>query len=94
MTTHIVPLTKRMAWKALEAHCKKVQPLHLRTFFAEQIAPDMLGKLLPTNRCQEHGAVWLGIFNVDVRLVAVDEQAKRERVSYAVHELLKTVPLK
>ena len=35
MTTHITPLTKRAAWKALEAHCKKIQPLHLRTLFAD-----------------------------------------------------------
>jgi hypothetical protein len=29
-TARIAPLTKRKAWKALEAHYKKVRPLHLR----------------------------------------------------------------
>jgi glucose-6-phosphate isomerase len=34
MTTAIKPLTKRPAWKALTAHYKKVQGLHLRRLFA------------------------------------------------------------
>jgi glucose-6-phosphate isomerase len=34
MTTTIKPLTKRPAWKALTAHYKKVQGLHLRKIFA------------------------------------------------------------
>jgi hypothetical protein len=38
--------------------------------------------------------VWLGVFNADIRLVAVSEQAKRERVGYAVRELLKSFPPK
>src|SRR5881296_468124 len=29
------PLTQRKAWKALSAHCKKLQKLHLRQLFAE-----------------------------------------------------------
>ena len=29
------PLTRRQAWKALEAHYKQVRPLHLRELFAE-----------------------------------------------------------
>ena len=29
------PLTKQKAWRALEAHCKKVGRLHLRTLFAQ-----------------------------------------------------------
>ncbi len=35
MTAHSKPLTKRPAWKALNAHYKKVQSLHLRTLFAD-----------------------------------------------------------
>lgn len=35
MTTPVVPLIKRAAWKALEAHYKKIQPLHLRGLFAD-----------------------------------------------------------
>ncbi|MDR4506639.1 MAG: glucose-6-phosphate isomerase [Candidatus Brocadiaceae bacterium] len=35
MTTHIKPLTKRAAWKALDAHYKKLQSLHLRTLFTD-----------------------------------------------------------
>jgi glucose-6-phosphate isomerase len=35
MTAHITPFTKRASWKALDAHRKKVQPLHLRTLFAD-----------------------------------------------------------
>ncbi len=35
MTTHRKPLTKLPAWKAIDAHCKKVQSLHLRTLFAD-----------------------------------------------------------
>ena len=31
----IEPLTKQKAWRALEAHCKKVGRLHLRTLFAQ-----------------------------------------------------------
>jgi glucose-6-phosphate isomerase len=31
----IKPLTKRKAWKALEAHYKQVRPLHLRELFAD-----------------------------------------------------------
>ena len=31
----IKPLTKRKAWKALEAHYKKVRRLHLRKLFAD-----------------------------------------------------------
>jgi hypothetical protein len=38
--------------------------------------------------------VWLGVFNADMQLVSVDEQAKRERVGYAVHEVLKSFPPK
>jgi glucose-6-phosphate isomerase len=34
MTPGIQPLTKRRAWKALEAHYKKVRGLHLRELFA------------------------------------------------------------
>jgi glucose-6-phosphate isomerase len=33
MTTRVAPLTKRPAWKALEAHYRKVRGLHLRTLF-------------------------------------------------------------
>ena len=35
MTAGIKPLTKRKAWKALEAHHKKVRDLHLRDLFKE-----------------------------------------------------------
>jgi glucose-6-phosphate isomerase len=35
MTTSIAPLTKRAAWKALEAHYTKVRELHLRRAFAD-----------------------------------------------------------
>ena len=35
MTARIKPLTKRKAWKALEAHHKKVRDLHLRDLFKE-----------------------------------------------------------
>jgi hypothetical protein len=38
--------------------------------------------------------VWLGVINADIRLVAVSEQAKQERVGYAVRELLKAFPPK
>jgi len=34
-TARITPLTKRKAWKALEAHYKKVRQLHLRELFAD-----------------------------------------------------------
>jgi glucose-6-phosphate isomerase len=34
-TTAIRPLTKRRAWKALQAHYKQVRALHLRSFFAD-----------------------------------------------------------
>lgn len=34
MTTSIKPLSKRAAWRALEAHSKTIQSLHLRTLFA------------------------------------------------------------
>jgi glucose-6-phosphate isomerase len=35
MTTSIKPLAKRLAWKALTAHHRKVKDLHLRDLFAE-----------------------------------------------------------
>jgi glucose-6-phosphate isomerase len=35
MTTDIVPLTQRQAWKALAAHYQKVRDLHLRKLFAD-----------------------------------------------------------
>ncbi|KAB2836701.1 MAG: glucose-6-phosphate isomerase [Candidatus Brocadia sp.] len=35
MTTPIKPLNKRPAWNALDAHYKKIQPLHLRSLFAD-----------------------------------------------------------
>src|SRR3954451_15627058 len=35
MTTSIVPLTQRPAWKALEAHYQKVRDVHLRQLFAD-----------------------------------------------------------
>jgi glucose-6-phosphate isomerase len=35
MTAQIPPLTARPAWKALQAHAQKVQPVHLRQLFAE-----------------------------------------------------------
>ena len=35
MKATIKPLTQRPAWKALAAHHKKIQNLHLRTFFAD-----------------------------------------------------------
>lgn len=35
MTAHLIPLSKRAAWIALNANCKKVQPMHLRTLFAD-----------------------------------------------------------
>jgi len=35
MTTSIKPLTQRSAWKALAAHQKKIQTLHLRELFAD-----------------------------------------------------------
>jgi len=35
MTAKIPPLTARPAWKALQAHFQKIQPLHLRQLFAE-----------------------------------------------------------
>jgi hypothetical protein len=38
--------------------------------------------------------VWLGVFNADIMLSFVSEQEKKERVGYAVHELLKTFPPK
>jgi len=34
-TTHLPPLTKRAAWKALTSHYKQVKKLHLRELFAE-----------------------------------------------------------
>jgi len=37
MTAEIKPLTKRKAWKALEAHHKKVRDLHLRDLFKEDL---------------------------------------------------------
>jgi hypothetical protein len=38
--------------------------------------------------------VWLGVVNADIRLASVGERAKRERVGYAVKELLKAFPPK
>jgi hypothetical protein len=38
--------------------------------------------------------VWLGVFNTDVRLVSVSEKTKKERVGYAVKQLLKNFPPK
>ncbi len=35
MTTHIKPLRKRAAWKALNSHYKIIHSLHLRTLFAD-----------------------------------------------------------
>ena len=35
MTAAIVPLTRRPAWMALEAHYQKLRDLHLRALFAE-----------------------------------------------------------
>ncbi|WKZ18115.1 MAG: glucose-6-phosphate isomerase [Candidatus Jettenia sp. CY-1] len=35
MTAHSKPLTQRTAWKALGAHYKKLQPLHLRALFSD-----------------------------------------------------------
>jgi glucose-6-phosphate isomerase len=35
MTTHTVPLIERPAWAALQAHHKRVAPLHLRKLFAD-----------------------------------------------------------
>jgi glucose-6-phosphate isomerase len=35
MASAIAPLTKRAAWKTLDAHYKKIQPLHLRSLFAD-----------------------------------------------------------
>ncbi len=35
MKPHIAPLTKRPAWKALEAHHQKIRELHLRQLFAD-----------------------------------------------------------
>ena len=37
MTAGIKPLTKRRAWKALQAHYKKAKDLHLRDLFAEDL---------------------------------------------------------
>src|SRR5271154_456148 len=34
MTTNLIPLTQRPAWKALAAHHKKIKGLHLRKLFA------------------------------------------------------------
>ncbi len=34
--------------------------------------------------------VWLGVFNADILLDAVDEQTKQERVQYAVRQLLQS----
>ena len=33
--SHLKPLTKRNAWKALQAHYKTVRGVHLRTLFAD-----------------------------------------------------------
>ncbi len=38
--------------------------------------------------------VWLGAFNADVTLTSVSEKEKQERVTYAVHELLREFPPK
>src|SRR4029450_5157001 len=38
ITTELLPLTARPAWKALEAHYEKIRGLHLRTLFAEDAA--------------------------------------------------------
>jgi glucose-6-phosphate isomerase len=38
MTAHMESLTMRSAWKALEAHYKKIQSLHLRKLFADNKA--------------------------------------------------------
>jgi glucose-6-phosphate isomerase len=35
MATQTKPLTKRVAWKALESHYKKIEPLHLRDLFSD-----------------------------------------------------------
>ena len=33
--TRVTPLTRRQAWKALQAHYKDARGMHLRTLFAE-----------------------------------------------------------
>jgi len=38
ITTELLPLTTHPAWKALEAHYKKIQGLHLRALFADDAA--------------------------------------------------------
>ncbi|MGH2459679.1 MAG: glucose-6-phosphate isomerase, partial [Chloroflexota bacterium] len=35
MTTNSLPLTRRPAWRALEAHYQTIRDLHLRTLFAD-----------------------------------------------------------
>ena len=35
MTTNMIQLTHQPAWKALQDHYHKIQPLHLRKLFAE-----------------------------------------------------------
>jgi glucose-6-phosphate isomerase len=35
MTAQIPPLAKRPAWRALEAHSRKIGALHLRQLFAD-----------------------------------------------------------
>src|SRR5262245_33512071 len=35
ITTELLPLTARPAWKALAAHCEDIRGLHLRTLFAD-----------------------------------------------------------
>lgn len=39
MTASTVPLMKRPAWKALEAHYLRMREVHLRTLFAEDPQP-------------------------------------------------------
>jgi glucose-6-phosphate isomerase len=35
MTPDVVPLTKRPAWQALQAHCRQIKDVHLRQLFAD-----------------------------------------------------------
>jgi glucose-6-phosphate isomerase len=52
MTDAIVPLTRRPAWGALEAHYQKLRDMHLRTLFAgdpgrgERLAVEAVGLYL------------------------------------------------
>jgi glucose-6-phosphate isomerase len=80
MTTVIAPLTTRPAWKALEAHHRKVRGLHLRELFADdaergdRMAADAAGVYLDYSKNRITGET------LQLLLQLADESGLRSRI--------------